>query len=115
MLKRNLFECVLYLIGDMCRFRLHRFKSCVVLFTISSICRLKESLLSRITPIYLSDFTSTRTMEFDGSELSRFIMLSAAVEVCCGCLVFEGEVGVCMRYLNIIMVFVLFVILRSLL
>ena len=41
-------------------------------------------------------------------------MLSAAVEVCCGCLVFEGEVGVCMRYLNLIMVFVLFVILRSL-
>ncbi len=33
-------------------------------------------------------------------------MLSAAVEVCCGCLVFEGEVGVCMRYLNLIMVFV---------
>ena len=41
-------------------------------------------------------------------------MLSAAVEVCFGCLVFEGEVGVCMRYLNLIMFFVLFVILRSL-
>ena len=98
----------------MCRFRLHRFKSFVVLFTISSMCWLKESLLSRITPRYLSDFTSLRTMEFDESELSRFIILSAAVEVCCGCLVFEGEVGVCMRYLNLIMVFVLFVILRSL-
>ena len=48
----------------MCRFRLHRFKSFVVLFTISSMCWLKESLLSRITPIYLSDFTSSRTMEF---------------------------------------------------
>ena len=31
-------------------------------------------------------------------------MLSAAVEVCCGCLVFEDEVGVCMRYFNLIMV-----------
>ena len=30
----------------------------------------------------------------------------------CRCLVFEGEVGVCMRYLNLIMVFVLFVILN---
>ena len=49
------------------------------------MCWLKESLLSRITPRYLSDFTSSRTMEFDESELSRFRMLSAAVEVCCGC------------------------------
>ena len=65
------------------------------------MCWLKESLLSRITPRYLSDFTSSRTMEFDESELSRFRMFSAAVEVCCGCLVFEGEVGVCMRYLNL--------------
>ena len=48
------------------------------------------------------------------SELSRFRILSAAVEVCCGCLVFEGVAGVCMRYLNIIMFFVLFVILRNL-
>ena len=56
------------------------------------MCWLKESLLSRITPIYLSNFTSSRTMEFDESELSRFRMLSAAVEVCCGCLVFEGFV-----------------------
>ena len=43
------------------------------------MCWLKESLLSRITPRYLSDFTSSRTMEFDESELSRFRMLSAAV------------------------------------
>ena len=52
----------------MCRFRLHRFKSFVVLFTISLMCWLKESLLSRITPRYLSDFTSSRTMEFDESD-----------------------------------------------
>ena len=66
----------------MCRFRLHRFKSFVVLFTISSMCWLKESLLSIMTPRYLSDFTSSRTMVFGECELSRFIMLSAAVEVC---------------------------------
>ena len=67
------------------------------------MCWLKKSLLSRITPIYLFDFTSSRTMEFDESELSRFRMLSASIEVCCGCLMFEGEAGVCMRYLNLIM------------
>ena len=54
--------------------------------------------MSRITPRYLSDFTSSRTMEFDESELSRFRMLSVAVEVCYGGLMCEG--GVCMRYLN---------------
>ena len=51
------------------------------------MCWLKESLLSRITPGYLSDFTSSRTRhmeEFDESELSRFRMLSAAVDVSCG-------------------------------
>ena len=77
----------------MCRFRLYRLESVVVLFNISSMCWLKESLLSIMTPRYLSDFTSSRTMEFDESELS---LLSAAVEVCCGGLMFEG--GVCMRY-----------------
>ena len=56
----------------MCRFRLHKFRSFVDLFTISSMCWLKESLLSRITPRYLSDLTSSRTMEFDESELSMF-------------------------------------------
>ena len=42
-----------------------------------------------------------------------FRMLPAGVQVCCGCLMFEGEVGVCMRYLNLIVVVGLFVILRS--
>ena len=96
----------------MCRFRLHKFRSFVDLFTISSMCWLKESLLSRITPRYLSDLTSSRTMEFDESELSMFRLLYTAVEVCCGGAMFEGDV--CMIYLNIIVVFVLFVILRSL-
>ena len=58
------------------------------------MCWLKESLLSKITPTYLSDFTSSRPMEFYASELSMFRMLSAAVEVCSGCMVFGGEVGV---------------------
>ena len=62
------------------------------------MCWLKESLLSRITPRYLSDFTSSRTMEFDESELSGFRMLFAAVVVCCQCRIFEGLVGVCMSY-----------------
>ena len=83
------------------------------MFTISSMCWLKESLLSRITPRYLSDFTSSWTMAFHESQLSTYRMLSAAVEVCCGCLVFKCEVRVCMRYVNLIMVFVLCVILRS--
>ena len=96
----------------MCRFRLHKFNGFVILITMSSMCWLKASLLSRITPRYLSDFTSSRTMEFDKSELSRYRMLSAVVEVCCSGLMFEG--GVCMRYLNLIVVFVLSVILRSL-
>ena len=96
----------------MCRFRLHKFRSLVDLFTISSMCWLKESLLSRITPRYFSDLTSSRTMEFDESELSMFRLLYTAVEVCCGGAMFEGDV--CMRYLNLILVFVLFVILRSL-
>ena len=51
------------------------------------MCWLKESLLSRITPRYLSDLTSSRTMEFDESELSMFRLLYTAVEVvvrvCC--------------------------------
>ena len=91
----------------MCRFRLHKFRSFVDLFTISSMCWLKESLLSRITPRYLSDLTSSRTMEFDESELSMFRLLYTAVEVCCGGAMFEGDV--CMRYLNLIVVFVHFV------
>ena len=41
----------------------------------SQMCWLKESLLSRITPRYLSDLTSSRTMEFDESELSMFRLL----------------------------------------
>ena len=69
------------------------------------MCWLKESLLSIMTPRYLSDLTSLRTMEFDKSELSRFRMLSAAVEVCCGglSLMFAGDV--CMIYLNLILWF----------
>ena len=76
----------------MCRFRLHKFRSFVDLFTISSMCWLKESLLSRITPRYLSDLTSSRTMEFDESELSMFRLLYTAVDVCCGGAMFEGDV-----------------------
>ena len=44
-------------------------------------------------------------MKFDESELSMFRMLSADVEICCGCLVFQGEVEVCMRYLYVIFFF----------
>ena len=51
-------------------------------------------------------------MEFDESELSMFRLLYTAVEVCCGGVMFEGDV--CMIYLNLIVVFVLLVILRSL-
>ena len=76
------------------------------------MCWWKEGLLSRIIPIYLSDFASSRTVEFGESELSRSRMVSVAVEVCCSGLMFEG--GVCMRYLNLIVVFVLFIILRGL-
>ena len=96
----------------MCRFRLHKVRSFVDLFTISSMCWLKESLLSRITPRYLSDLTSSRTMEFYEGALSMLRLLYTAVEVCCGGAMFEGDV--CMRYLNLIVVFVLFVILRNL-
>ena len=84
----------------MCRFRLHKFRSFVDLFTISSMCWLKESLLSRITPRYLSDLTSSRTMEFDESELSMFRLLYTAVEVCCGGAMFEGDV--CITFATIV-------------
>ena len=53
------------------------------------MCWVKESLLSRITPTYLSEFTSSRTMEFNESELSRYRMLSAVIVVCGGDLILK--------------------------
>ena len=45
------------------RFLLHQFNRLVDLLAISFVCLLNESLLSRTTPMYLSDYISSRSVK----------------------------------------------------
>ena len=99
--------------SHMYKFLLHRFKRVDVFLTISSVCWLKESLLSRMIPRYLSDLTSSSAIKLRerGPALR---MVSAADWVCSGGWTVTGEEGVCMRYWNLHNVLVLLDILSNL-
>ena len=59
------------------RFLLHKFNRLVAFLAISSVCLLNESLLSRITPIYLPDCMSSRCVK--DAVGGSVIKISAAV------------------------------------